>query len=132
MFRSPEVAFGDKFRQRRVQLGLSQTEVAERLSKFGVQTKQGYISDVERGEYIPQAPHRQALARALGIDPDEVESMYVEARLEELGLTDPAFTLMFKDVPTMTHEEKAALLRVYYEDILPARRRRVSRPKEQQ
>lgn len=124
MLRSYDVAFGEKFRQKRLQAGLTQVEVVERLAKQGVQTGQGYIADIERGRYVPKEEMRRALAKAVGVSVDEMESLVVEAKLEELGVDDPAFTLMFKDVPTMTPEEKSSLLRVYFDDILPARRKR--------
>ena len=123
MHRTEDVAFGDKLKQRRLQAGLTQVEVVERLVKHGVQTGQGYIADLERGRYLPKEEMRRALAAALGMTSEEMEELVVEAKLEELGVSDPAFTLMFKDIPTMTPEEKSSLLRVYFEDILPARKR---------
>lgn len=132
MNRPSEMAFADKFRQRRLQAGLTQTEVAEGLEKLGIKTQQGYISDIERGRYVPGEPHRRALAEVIGMTDDEMEGLIVEAKLEELGLTDPAFTLMFKDIPNMTPEEKASLLRVYLEDILPGRRAREQRRVKQE
>lgn len=115
-------AFGDKLRQRRLELGLSQTEVARR-AKLGPRG-QGSISEIELGKHLASRKMRETVAVALELSPDELEFLMTEARLEELGVTDPAFTLMFKDLPNMTPEEKQSLLRVYMEDILPARRLR--------
>jgi transcriptional regulator with XRE-family HTH domain len=115
-------AFGDKLRQRRLELGLSQVELARR-AKLGPRG-QGSISDLELGKHLPSLKMREAIAPALELSPDELEFLVTEARLEELGMTDPAFTLLFKDIPKMTPEEKQALLRVYMEDILPARKLR--------
>ena len=127
MGRAVDVAFGDKLRHRRLQAGLSQVTVSERAARHGVKASQGHIADIEAGRYIPTDETRRALAAALEMTEAEMESLYLEARLEELGLDDPAFTLLFKDVPNMTPEEKQSLLRVYFEDILPARRRRETR-----
>jgi len=46
--------------------------------------------------------------------------MKVDAELERLGLTDPGFTMMFKEVPRMTTEEKASIVRSY-EAVMRAR-----------
>lgn len=115
-------AFGDKVRQRRLELSLSQTELARR-AQLGPRG-QGSVSDLELGKHLPSRKTREAIAQALELSPDELESLATDARLEELGVTEPGFTLLFKDLPNMTPEEKQAILRVYMEDILPARKLR--------
>jgi hypothetical protein len=51
---------------------------------------------------------------------EEMDDLFLEAELEELGINDPAFTMMFKDIPDMTAEEKQSIIRAY-QAVLRAR-----------
>ena len=110
------MAFGDKIRQIRRQKGLSQRQVNEVL---GYQTL-SYISDVELNKFIPQPDKLDKLSEGLGITREEMDDLVLEERLEKLGMDDPAFTMMFKEVPRMTREEKQSLIRAY-EAVIRAR-----------
>lgn len=61
------MTFGDRIRNRREELGLTQTELAEKTK-----LQQGYISRVERGKFEPTAPTIISLAVALEISADEL------------------------------------------------------------
>ena len=111
------MAFGKKIRQIRLEKGLSQEKVAKAMGY----PNNTYVSDTERGLFIPQPDKLEKLAKALGITFGEIEDLLLEARLQELGLDDPGFTLMFKDVPNMTREEKQSLIHAY-EKVIKARR----------
>ena len=87
------MSFGKKIRQIRLEKGLKQEDITKVLGY----NSNSYISDVEIGKFIPQ--------------PD---------KLEKLGIDDPAFTMMFKEVPRMTREEKQSLIRAY-EAVIRAR-----------
>lgn len=110
------MSFGKKVRQLRLQKGLTQIQVANSL---GYAT-QSYVSDVEMGKFIPASDKLERYAGALGVTNDEMDDLLLEVRLEELGLDDPAFTMMFKEIPHMTREEKQSLIRAY-EAVLRAR-----------
>lgn len=110
------MAFGDKLRQIRVGKGLSQTDLAENIPDIS----QRYISEVERNLYIPTKDKLAKIGTALDLTEEETEDLLLEARIEELGISDPALTMMFKDVRRMTHEEKRSIVRAY-EAVLRAR-----------
>lgn len=110
------MAFGDKIRQIRKQKGLTQRQVNDVL---GYQTL-SYISDVELNKFVPQPDKLEKLGEALGLTLEEMEDLVLEERLERLGMTEPAFTMMFKEIPKMNKEEKQSLIRAY-EAVLRAR-----------
>ena len=72
---------------------------------------------------MPGEDKLRVWAKAIGISWETMQDILLEARLEELGISDPAFTMMFKEVPRMTVEEKRSLIRAY-EAILNARSRK--------
>ena len=108
--------FGDKLKQLRHERGISQEKVREAL---GYKTN-SYISDAERGKFIPQGDKLYKWGEVLGLTAEDMDDLLLEYRLEELGLDDPAFTLMFKEVPNMTREEKQSLIRAY-ENVIRSR-----------
>ena len=78
-----------------------------------------YVSDANGASSSP-ARQLAKWAEALGMTYTEMEDLLLEYKLEDLGLDDPAFTLMFKEVPNMTREEKQSLIRAY-EAVMRAR-----------
>lgn len=110
------IHFGKKLKQVRLENGISQEDLAERL---GVGSN-SYISDAERGRFVPSDDKLKVWAKIMGLTWAQVEDLKLEAELERLGLSDPAFTIMFKDVPNMTPEEKQSLIRSY-ESVLRSR-----------
>ena len=108
--------FGKKMKQIRLERGISQEDLAERL---GVGSN-SYISDAERGRFLPSDDKLKAWADVMGLTWEEIEDLKVDSELERLGLTDPGFTMMFKEVPNMTTEEKASIVRSY-EAVMRAR-----------
>jgi len=113
------MAFGDKLRNIRLKKGISQRQVAETLGY----PSQSYVSDAENNKFIPKQEKLKLWAKALGMTFQEIEDLLLEAELEERGMTDPAFTLMFKDIPKMSAEEKRSILRAY-EAVREAREKR--------
>jgi transcriptional regulator with XRE-family HTH domain len=113
------MAFGDKLRNIRLKKGIAQESISEKL---GYAT-QSYISEVENNKFIPKQDKLKVWAKALGMTWQEMEDLLLEAQLEELGMADPGFTLMFKDIPKMTAEEKRSILRAY-EAVKKARQKR--------
>ena len=103
-------------KQIRLERGISQEDLADRL---GVGSN-SYISDAERGRFLPSDEKLQAWADIMGLTWEEIEDLKVDSELERLGLTDPGFTMMFKEVPNMTTEEKASIIRSY-EAVMRAR-----------
>lgn len=116
MEKKKHIYFGKKMKQIRLEKGISQEDLAEKL---GVGSN-SYISDAERGRFLPSDDKLMAWADIMGLTWEEVEDLKQEAELERLGLTDPGFTMMFKEVPNMNAEEKASLIRAY-EAVMKAR-----------
>ncbi|MEM2988488.1 MAG: helix-turn-helix transcriptional regulator, partial [Candidatus Bathyarchaeia archaeon] len=85
------MGLGDKLRQIRLERGISQEAVA---AKLGQQTN-SYVSMVELGRRRPSPEKLILWAEALGLSQEEIEDLVLEAKLEELGITEPAFTMMF-------------------------------------
>ena len=110
------MSFGKKIRQIRLQQGLTQVQVAKALGH----ESSSYVSDVEIGKFIPASDKLERLAHALGVTNEVMNDLLLEERLETLGLGDPAFTMMFKEIPHMTQEEKQSLIRAY-EAVIRAR-----------
>ena len=93
----------------RAEQGLTQMQVSKALGYENA----AYVSDVERGKFIPQPEKLLRYAKALGMTNKEMDELVVEAKMEDIGLSDPGFTLMFKEVPNMTVEEKESVIRAY-------------------
>ena len=110
------MGFGEKLKQLRQQKGISRRVVKEKLGY----ASQSYVADAESNKFIPGEDKLRIWAEALAVSWEEMQDILLEARLEELGVTDPAFTMMFKEVPRMTIEEKRSLIRAY-EGIIRAR-----------
>lgn len=116
MEKKKHIHFGKKMKQIRLEKSISQEDLAEKL---GVGSN-SYISDAERGRFLPSDDKLKAWADIMGLTWEEVEDLKQDAELERLGLTDPGFTMMFKEVPNMNAEEKASLIRAY-EAVIKAR-----------
>ena len=110
------MGFGNRIRQIRLQKGITQETVAKALGL----TSQSYVSDVEHNKFIPQGKKLEIWAKTLGLTMEQIQDLILEAKIEKLGISDPGITMMFKEVPKMTKEEKNSLIRSY-EAILKAR-----------
>jgi len=82
-----DMNFGQKLKQLRIREGLTQQELAVRL---GYKTN-SYISDVESGHFIPSRDKLKEIARALDVPFKVLEDMFLESRLEALGIKELSF-----------------------------------------
>lgn len=103
------IHFGKKLKQLRLEKGISQEDLADRL---GVGSN-SYISDAERGRFLPADDKLKLWAKVIGVSMQDIEDLKLEAEIERLGIDDPGFTMMFKEVPNMTREEKQSVLRAF-------------------
>jgi len=101
--------FGQKLRQLRIQKGLTQQQLAERL---GYVTN-SYVSDVESGHFIPSRDKLRKIARALDVPFKVLEDMLLESRLEALGIREPELLSLFKDIPSLPKRDKRAIINAY-------------------
>jgi len=107
---------GEKLRSIRQQKGMTQEQVAEKMGYKNL----SYVSDAENNKFVPAEDKLKKWAEALGMTWEQMQDLVLEADLEERGITDPAFTMMFKEVPRMTLEEKQSIIRAF-EAVLKAR-----------
>ena len=110
---------GRRFKDIRLQKGLTQMQISTALGYENA----AYVSDVERGKFLPQPDKLVKYARALGMAQAELNEIVADAKLEDMGLTDPDFTMMFKEVPNMTAKEKESIVRAYTA-VMKAREKR--------
>lgn len=110
------MGLGDKLKQVRLSKGLAQKHITDHLGYAST----AYYSDIELGKFIPKEDKLYKIAEALGLTKSEIDELVTEAKLEELGISDPSFTMLFKDIPNMTQEEKQSVIRSY-QGVLKAR-----------
>ena len=104
-----DMNFGQKLRRLRIQKGLTQQKLAEKL---GYKTN-SYISDVESGHFIPSKDKLKKIARALGVPFRVLDDMLLESRLEALGIKEPELISLFKDIPNLPEKDKKAIINAY-------------------
>lgn len=101
--------FGQKLRKIREEKGIPQQELAEKL---GYVTN-SYVSDVEKGQFIPSEEKLKKIAQIFNIPCSKLKDLLLESKLEEMGIKEPAFASMFKDYPRLTKEEKRKIIKTY-------------------
>ena len=76
-------SLGEAIRQRRVELGMSQEELAERI---GLDVRQSDVSRLERGKVLfPRHERLNQIADALGVS---MGALLVEAGIDPVGPVD--------------------------------------------
>ncbi len=100
---------GKRLRQIRAEKGLPQSAISDVL---GYKTS-SYVSDVEKGKFIPQPEKLYVWGKVMGMTKSQGDDLVVDVKMEDIGLSDPGFTIMFKEVPNMTAEEKESVIRAY-------------------
>jgi transcriptional regulator with XRE-family HTH domain len=101
--------FGHKLRKLREQKEISQQELAKMLGY----KSNGYIYDIERGDFVPSDKKIKKLAKALEVPFSKIKDILFESKLESMGIKEPAFICMLKDYPILTKRDKEAIVRFY-------------------
>ena len=73
------------------------------------------MHDVERGAFVPPLDKRKQYAEALGVRPDLIEDIFLEAKIVELGIREPGFVSMFKDYRRLSRRDRLAIVGTYRE-----------------
>ncbi len=109
-FHNLNIMLGSRLRKIRKRKGLTILQVAERAN-----LSLSFISEIETNKKKPEEETIRALGAALGLTGDELEEVRIDARLEEMGMTQPEFTMMFKEIAIgrMTLAEKRKILNAY-------------------
>ncbi|MFW6175013.1 MAG: helix-turn-helix domain-containing protein [Chloroflexota bacterium] len=101
--------FGEKLRKLREARGISQMELSRRLGY----ASNSYLSDVEKGLFVPNEEKLRRMASSLGVGFDVLQEMALESRLDALGFREPGFVSMLKDYPRMSREDRREIVRAY-------------------
>ncbi len=103
--------FGQKLRRLREEKGISQQELSRRLGY----KSNGYIFDIERGDFIPSEEKLKRLAKALKIPISKIKDIMFESKLEDLGIKDPYFISLLKDYLRLKDKDKKAIVGLHLE-----------------
>ena len=101
--------FGEKLRKLRKKRGLSQKDLAEKLGYVS----NSYISDIEKGVFLPSKEKLKKIAKALKVPFKKLEDMLFEEKLKELGIKEKELLELFREVPRMPKEDKEAIVKAY-------------------
>ncbi|NAS88305.1 hypothetical protein C4E24_00965 [ANME-1 cluster archaeon AG-394-G21] len=101
--------FGQKLKKLREDKGLTQQQLAEKL---GYVTN-SYVSDAEKGAFIPSEEKLKKIANALHTPYSTLKELLIETKLESMGITEQAFIGIFKDYPRLTKKDKQAIINAY-------------------
>ena len=101
--------FGQKLRKLREDKGLTQQQLAEKL---GYVTN-SYLSDAEKGAFIPSEEKLKKIAKALHAPYSKLKELLIESKLESMGITEQTFINIFKDYPRLTKQDKQAIINAY-------------------
>jgi transcriptional regulator with XRE-family HTH domain len=117
--------FGDKLRAIRLQKGITQESIAQKL---GYKTN-SYISAVENNKFVPPEDKLKIWAKAIDTPWENIQQMLMEIEFKALGITDPGFQMMLKDVPNMSFDEKREILDAYH-SVLIGRAKKLKDPND--
>jgi transcriptional regulator with XRE-family HTH domain len=101
--------FGQKLRKLREDKGLTQPQLAEKL---GYVTN-SYLSDAEKGAFIPSEEKLKKIARSLHTPYSKLKELLIESKLESMGITEQAFISIFKDYSRLTKKDKQVIINAY-------------------
>ena len=87
----------------------TQQQIAEKL---GYVTN-SYISDVEKGAFIPSEGKLKKIAKALGVPFKEIDNLLLDSKIEALGIREPELISLFKDIPSLPEKDKRAIINAY-------------------
>ena len=98
-----------KLRKLREKKGITQQQLAEKL---GYVTN-SYISDVEKGRFLPSKGKLKKIAKALGVPFRKLNDLLLESKLENLGIKEPELISLFQDIPRLPEKDKKAIINAY-------------------
>jgi len=68
---------------------------------------------VEKGKFIPSEKKLRKIAKAFRVPFSRIKGLLIEAKLEELGIKEPEFISLFRDIPKLSKKEKKRIIEVY-------------------
>lgn len=101
--------FGQNLKKIREEKGLTQQQLAVKLGH----STNSYISEVEKGVYVPSKEKLKKIAEALSVPFKELEDLLLESKLEEMGIKEPELISLFQDIPKLPNKDKKAIINAY-------------------
>ncbi|MFZ5391662.1 MAG: hypothetical protein ACOZAR_00505 [Patescibacteria group bacterium] len=73
---------------------------------------EAYLSQITNFARIPEKNevYENIFKKGLGLIKKEIEDIIVEAKITEAGIADPAVTLMLKEIPYLSKDEKQSII----------------------
>jgi len=103
------MTFGEKLKNLREEKRVSQYKLTERLGHVS----NSYISDVEKGSFIPSKEKLKKIAKAMRVSFRKIEDLLLESKIEELGVKEKDLVNLFKEIPRFPEKEKRKIIKVY-------------------
>src|SRR3989304_3782398 len=97
---------GKRLRQIRTEKGLPQSAISDVL---GYKTS-SYVSDVEKGKFVPQPEKLYVWGKVMGMTKSQVDDLVVDVKVEDIGLINFGIFLSYKEVTNITAEEKKSII----------------------
>lgn len=103
------MSFGQKLKKLRREKGMSQQEL---VKKLGYVTN-SYVSEIEKGNFIPSKEKLKKIAKALRVPFRELDNLLLESKIRELGIKKPELIALFQDILKLPEKEKRQTVEVY-------------------
>ncbi|MFA4931135.1 MAG: hypothetical protein WC570_04710 [Patescibacteria group bacterium] len=73
---------------------------------------EAYLSQITNFARIPEKyeVYEKIMYRGFKISKRDIEDIIMEAKITEAGIADPAITLMLKEIPSMSKDEKQSII----------------------
>jgi hypothetical protein len=73
---------------------------------------EAYLSQITNFARVPEKYHvyETIFFKGLGLEKQQIEELVMEAKITEAGIADPAITVMLKEIPHMTTDEKQSII----------------------
>ena len=73
---------------------------------------EAYLSQITNFARIPEKyqVYETIFNKGLGVGRTQIEEIVMEAKITDAGIADPAFTVMLKEIPHMTNDEKQSII----------------------
>lgn len=73
---------------------------------------EAYLSQISNFARIPEKyeVYENIMYKGLQIPRKDIDEIVMEAKITDAGIADPAITLMLKEIPYMSHDEKQSIV----------------------
>ncbi|MBU0648104.1 hypothetical protein KJ855_02895 [Patescibacteria group bacterium] len=73
---------------------------------------EAYLSQITNFARVPEKyeVYEKIFHKGFGLKKKDIEDLIMEAKITEAGIADPAITLMLKEIPSMSKDEKQSII----------------------